>query len=581
MQNSSNAGPLQLRWHARPHRRRIAILATLSFGSGALEAAFLVVATRLGLAVAGDESAILLWSNRSASIRTGIWIGGFLIAMRLILALGGITVSTRLAELVTMAQRIRLSDAYFTAAWPARESEPTGRLQQMLITFTQQVTILSNSLGHGVTAAVSLTALIGFSLFVDATATLIVLGSLAVLLIALLPIRRAVSRRASTATSVQVEFAENVAELGSVGLELHSFGAVESVRLALSAQASKEARVRRQVETLVQSVTPLYISLAYALVLFAVVSAFQSGPGTLQSFGPVLLIMLRSLGYGQQIQTTMAEVQNQLPVLGQIEDSIERFSLNPAITGIKSVEEIDRVTFRKVDFEYTEGRPILAGVSFEIRRGEVIGVIGPSGSGKSTLIQLLLGVREPTSGTISIGDHDLSTVKRSDLTRLIGFVPQSPTILSASVRDNILFFRKEVPEGRVAEALSRAHFSAEVAEMAEGLDTFVGERGSSISGGQRQRLSIARAVLYSPELLILDEPTSSLDSESELAVRASLREIAVDSTVVIVAHRLSTLEICHRIMIIRDQGVEAFDTPQKLRESNDYFASVSRSGVLS
>lgn len=581
MQIGSKAGPRQLRWHARPHRNRIVLLAVLSFSSGALEAAFLVVAARLGLAAAGDEGAILLWSNRSASIRAGIGIGGLLIAMRLMSALCGIAVSTRLAELVTIAQRIRLSDAYFKAAWPARESEPTGRLQQMLIAFTQQITMLSNSLGHGVTAAVSLTALISFSFFVDALATLIVLGSLVALLLALIPIRRAVSRRASTATSVQVEFAENVAELGSVGLELHTFGAAESVRLALSAQAGEEARVRRRVEILVQSVTPLYISLGYSLVLFAVVSAFQSGPGALQSVGPVLLIMLRSLGYGQQIQTTMAEVRSQLPVLDQIEDSIERFSSSPAITGVESVRELNRVTFREVDFEYTRGRPILTGVSFEIRRGEVIGVIGPSGSGKSTLIQLLLGVREPTSGTISIGDHNLSTVGRSDLARLIGFVPQSPTILSTSVRDNVLFFRDEVPEEQVVEALRRAHFSSEVSEMANGLDTFVGERGSSISGGQRQRLSIARAILSFPELLVLDEPTSSLDAESELAVRASLREIAVDSTVLIVAHRLSTLEICDRIMIIRDQGVEAFDTPQKLRESNEYFASVSQSGVLS
>ncbi|MDP6513892.1 MAG: ATP-binding cassette domain-containing protein, partial [SAR202 cluster bacterium] len=108
----------------------------------------------------------------------------------------------------------------------------------------------------------------------------------------------------------------------------------------------------------------------------------------------------------------------------------------------------------------------------------------------------------------------------------------------------------------------------------------VGERGSSISGGQQQRLSIARAVLENPQLLLLDEPTSALDSESEAVVRTSLREVASISTVVIVAHHLSTLDICDRIMIVRDNRIEAFDTPQRLREDNDYFASINQSGVL-
>jgi ABC-type multidrug transport system fused ATPase/permease subunit len=514
------------------------------------------------------------------SIWTGISIAGLLVGFRLIPALGSVAVSTRLAELVTITQRDRLANAYFETSWPIRETEPAGRLQHLLITFTEHVTNLANSLSQGVTGAVSLTALLVFSLLVDPLATLLVLGSLSFLVFTLSPIRRAVSRSASTAAAVQVEFAEDVAEFGGIGLELHTFGVADAVRRRLSAQARKEARARRRVDGLVQSVTPLYISFAYALVLAALIAAIQIGEGELQSFGAVLLIMLRSLTYGQQIQTTMAYVKNQLPVLEQIESSIGRYSSSREPVGSQPVSTMTPVVFTDVAFQYSEGVPVLSGVSFEIERGEIVGVIGPSGSGKTTLIQLLMGVREPTSGMATVGGHDLRTARRTDLARLVGFVPQTPTILSSSVRDNVTFFRNQVPDERVLTALRRAHISAEVSEMARGIDTFVGERGSGISGGQQQRLSIARAVLDNPQLLILDEPTSALDSESEAAVRTSLREVASVSTVVIVAHRLSTLEICDRIMIVRGNCIEAFDTPQWLRENNDYFASISQSGVL-
>ncbi len=580
MNADADISPHNLRWYARPHRVRIVSLAGLSFVGGGMEAAFLLIATRAGLAVAGGEETILLWPSRTVSIWTGIATAGLLVSFRLIPALGNVAISTRLAELVTVTERDRLANAYFEASWPIRETEPAGRLQHLLIAFTERIKNLASSLSQGVTAAVSLTALLVFSLLVDPLATLLVLGSLSVLVFALSPIRRAVSRSASTATAVQVQFAEDVAELGGIGLELHTFGVADAVRHRLSAQARKEARARRRVDGLVQAVTPLYISFAYALVLAALIAAIQIGEGELQSFGAVLLIMLRSLTYGQQIQTTMAYVKNELPVLTQIESSIGRYSSEREPVGNRPVSTMTPVVFHDVGFEYTEGVPVLTGVTFEIEQGEVVGVIGPSGSGKTTLIQLLLGVREPTVGTVTVGGHDLRTVRRADLARLVGFVPQTPTILSSSVRDNVTFFRDQIPDELVLAALRRAHILSEVSEMTEGLDTFVGERGSSISGGQQQRLSIARAVLENPQLLLLDEPTSALDSESEAVVRTSLREVASISTVVIVAHHLSTLDICDRIMIVRDNRIEAFDTPQRLREDNDYFASINQSGVL-
>ena len=189
-------------------------------------------------------------------------------------------------------------------------------------------------------------------------------------------------------------------------------------------------------------------------------------------------------------------------------------------------------------------------VNMAIEPGEIIGIIGPSGSGKSTLVELLLGLRSVRAGSLTIDDVDMEDIDRRSWSALAAFVAQDALLLSGSIERNIQFFRPEITVEQVDAAARAARIADDIAGMPNGLRTEVGERGSRLSGGQRQRVAIARALAAEPQLLVLDEPTAALDVRSEALIRQSIADLKGTTTVVIIAHRMSTLDICDRILIL-------------------------------
>ena len=201
----------------------------------------------------------------------------------------------------------------------------------------------------------------------------------------------------------------------------------------------------------------------------------------------------------------------------------------------------------RFDYEHTN-RPTLEDINVEIFAGEAVGIVGQSGSGKSTLIDVMLGLLEPQSGSVLINGQDISQV-RNAWQRSIGYIPQTIFLMDDSLRRNIAIgiADNEIDEVAVREALKSAQLEDFVVSLPEGLDTVVGERGVRLSGGQRQRIGIARALYHRPSVLVLDEATSSLDTETEHEVMKAVQALQGDKTVIIVAHRLSTVEYCDRL----------------------------------
>lgn len=232
----------------------------------------------------------------------------------------------------------------------------------------------------------------------------------------------------------------------------------------------------------------------------------------------------------------------------------EILDTHPNITDLPGAVRLPAFTraleFRDVSFVYDPGDIVLADINLTIQKGEVVAIVGPSGSGKSTLVDLVSRFYDPTGGGISIDGVDLREVQLKSLRDLIGIVTQETVLFNDSVRNNIAYGLEECPLERIMDAARAANAHHFIMEMPRGYDSVIGERGVKISGGERQRLALARAILKNPPILILDEATSALDTESELLVQEAIERLMSGRTSIVIAHRLSTVQHADRIVVL-------------------------------
>ena len=235
--------------------------------------------------------------------------------------------------------------------------------------------------------------------------------------------------------------------------------------------------------------------------------------------------------------------------LGEVIESpdVEQNSGKPLLEDVEG-----RVTFDQVTFQYPQSNvPAIANTSFEVKAGEMIALVGPSGSGKSTLINMVIGFLRPQSGRILIDGRDLSSYDLRSYRKHISVVPQESVLFDGTVFDNVSYGMPSVTDKQVRDALKAANAEDFVNELPNGIETLVGEKGARISGGQKQRLAIARALIRNPRILILDEATSALDSQSEHAIQDALNTLMKSRTTFMVAHRLSTVQRANCILVLK------------------------------
>jgi len=555
-------------------RGRSAAISALSFGSicgGLLEAGFLVTVTRSAFAITDGDDRFGLIAGIEVSVTAAIVVALLLVVARVGLNVFTAWQSARLSTSVVADIRRDLAGAFLASSWTEQHGDRSGRLQELLTSFVQQGAGLVTSLTALIVAGGNLAALLVSAVAVDPGAALVLIVAVTVFGLALRPLRAAMKRQARQTATTGMGFATALSETSQLGMEMHVFNVQPQAGVRIGGLIDDNENAARKLSFLRQLIPATYAGMAYVALVGALAIVASLDSVELTSVGAVMLIMLRSLSYGQAVQTSISNISASLPFLGALDDELERYGRAAVVDHGQPIGQVGALRLQDVSFEYVSESPVLRRVSCTIEPCEVVGVVGPSGSGKSTLVQLLLGLRPPTSGVVLAADRDIALLSRTEWARKVTFVPQQAHLIAGTVADNIRFFRDDVSDEQVSEAARLANLHDEMLAMVDGYGRQVGEQGSHLSGGQQQRLIIARALVENPDVLILDEPTSSLDVRSESLIRKSLDELRERMTVIIIAHRLSTLDICDRIMVIQDGELKAFDTPENLEKDNDFF----------
>tara|TARA_B100000678_G_scaffold106107_1_gene88988 strand:+ start:638 stop:2485 length:1848 start_codon:yes stop_codon:yes gene_type:complete len=316
------------------------------------------------------------------------------------------------------------------------------------------------------------------------------------------------------------------------------------------------------------------VLIGVVLLWYGGMQVIQTETLTSEDFLRFILVLFAMLAPIKTLGTVNITIQNSLAAAERvfnILDSKPDINDKPDAKEIESFSE--EIRFDNVSFDYgEESAPVLKNVSFSISKGSVVALVGASGAGKSTIADLIPRFYDTTSGYVKIDGEDIREIKLESLRRMMGIVSQEIILFNDTVKQNIAYGQEEIKDSNIISAAKAANAMGFIKELPNGLDTIIGERGVKISGGQKQRLSIARAIIKNPPLLILDEATSSLDTESEKLVQEAIEKLMKDRTVLVIAHRLSTVKNADNIIVL-EQG--------KIIEKGNHVELIDKKGKYS
>ncbi|WP_435811470.1 ABC transporter ATP-binding protein [Streptomyces rubiginosohelvolus] len=569
---STSPSPLRLLLaRVRPHRGVLIRAGLLSLaGSGA------------GLAMPlMAKHAVDTFADGRSPVAPLVALTALVLAGACLSAYGSFLMS-RTGEGVVLRARDQLVGRIMRLKVPAVDRLTPGDLQSRVTSDTTLLrTVLSSGLVESFNSVLMLLGTIALMAYMDLTllgVTLVVVVGIGAVTSLLMPrIQRA-----------QLKAQESVGAMGAaLDRVLQAFRTVkasgaEERETAAVAAAARHAHDRGVTVAKWSSVTEVTMTMSIQLAFLAVlgVGGARAASGSLEvsSLIAFLLYLFYLMGPIGGLVEGWTGLQSGLAAVRRI-DEVESLPGEPA----EETRELTKgdggplgVAFQDVSFGYGDERaPAHQGVTFDVPAGGMVALVGPSGAGKSTVFSLLERFYDHEAGTITVGGRDIRDWPLAELRGSLAYVEQDAPVLAGTLRENLLFAAPDADEKELAAAVTRTRLDALVERLPEGLDTAVGHRGVTLSGGERQRIAIARALLRHPRLLLLDEVTSQLDAVNEQALRDVILELAERTTVLVIAHRLSTVRHADRIVVLEEGRVRTAGTHEELIEGDELYRELA------
>lgn len=555
-----------------PHTIAIVLLAALGsamegLGISAIVPAFSFAGGQAGTAADAISQIIqhlFSFIGLPYSFRFLLFFMGVLFVLRTVLVLVIQYVTARIVYGYERDLRTTLFGNMVRAGWPFLSQQKVGQLDQLLITNTTNTSQFFNFIS---TLALIGTKAIAYIIIAINLAPTVAVASLLAGLVAFVGLRPLFS--AAKAASVRVERLNR----GMAHFVSQHVGGMKTIKAA-----AVEEPVERTIGEFFESIRSLFVrmmvlrgttetlvrlfGLGFVGIVFVVM--YQTPGFNIAAFAVIVYVINQIFSQVQAMQVQMHALSTMVPYIGSVFAQVDDARANREETGGGPMPtQWETLAFDHVSFTYPGRERTLEDASFEIKRGGIVGIIGPSGAGKTTLVDLLMRLFDPHKGEIVLDGVAARTVSRTAWRTQVGYVAQDSFLLNDTIARNIAFYHACSHEEIVAAAKA-ASVHEFIESLPQGYETVIGDRGVLVSGGQRQRIALARALVRMPELLILDEATSSLDSETEAAVHEAIDTLRGKTTIIIIAHRLSTVASADELLVVEKGRITERGTPEEL-----------------